>query len=102
MRVQLHTHDTTIKIFVVGPKQTWLNSNICSNERTFEYSLSNSNFSIISMQKCALISKVEKWHSYLVAHFSSASVMSESVSMIEKIVENNKKSKIEIVFADSH
>ena len=38
----------------------------------------------------------------IVAHVSSASVTSESVSMIEKIVEDNKKSKIESVFADSH
>ena len=50
---------------LLGPKQTWLNSNIRSNERTFECILSKLNFSIISMQKCALISKVEKWHSYL-------------------------------------
>ena len=33
-----------------------------SFERTFECSLRNSNFAINSMRKCALISKVEKWH----------------------------------------
>ena len=48
--------------YIVGPKRTWLNSNIRSNERTFECSLRNSNFAINSMRKCALISKVEKWH----------------------------------------
>ena len=36
-----------------------------NSEQTFECSLSNSNFAINSMQKCALISKVEKWHPYL-------------------------------------
>ena len=46
----------------LGPKRTWLNLNIRSNERTFECSLRNSNFAINSMRKCALISKVEKWH----------------------------------------
>ena len=40
----------------LGPKRTWLNSNIRSNERTFECSLNNSNFAINSMQKCTLIS----------------------------------------------
>ena len=49
-------------MYILGPKQTWLNSNIRSNERTFECSLRNSNFAINSMWKCALISKVEKWH----------------------------------------
>ena len=48
--------------YVLGPKRTWLNSNIRSNERTFKCSLRNSNFAINSMWKCALISKVEKWH----------------------------------------
>ena len=46
----------------LGPKRTWLNSNIRSNEQTFKCSLRNSNFAINSMRKCALISKVEKWH----------------------------------------
>ena len=49
-------------VTAIGPKRTWLNSNIRSNERTFECSLRDSNFAINSMRKCALISKVEKWH----------------------------------------
>ena len=40
----------------LGPKRTWLNSNIRLNERTFECSLNNSSFAINSMQKCTLIS----------------------------------------------
>ena len=54
-----------LAVYTLRPKQTWLNSNIRSNERTFECSLRNSNFAINSMRKCALISKVEKWHPHL-------------------------------------
>ena len=54
-------------MFNLGPTQIWLNSNICLNDRTFECSLSNSNFAINSIQKCALISKVEKWCPHLEA-----------------------------------
>ena len=50
------------KAIELGPKRTWLNSNIHSNERTFECSLRDSNFAINSMRKYVLISKVEKWH----------------------------------------
>ena len=38
----------------------------------------------------------------IVAHVSSASDTSESVSMIKKIVEDNEKSDIESIFAGSH
>ena len=38
----------------------------------------------------------------IVARVSSASDTSESVSVIEKIVEDNGKSNIEIIFAGSH
>ena len=38
----------------------------------------------------------------IVAHVSSASDTSESVSVIEKIVEDNKKSKTESIFTSSH
>ena len=54
-------------MFNLGSTQIWLNSNICLNDRTFECSLSNSNFAINSIRKCALISKVEKWHPHLEA-----------------------------------
>ena len=59
VHTHMHMHNHT---YMLGPKQTWLNSNIRSNERTFECSLRNLNFAINSMRKCALISKVEKWH----------------------------------------
>ena len=38
----------------------------------------------------------------IVARVSSASDTSESVSVIEKIVEDNEKSNIESIFAGSH
>ena len=68
-----------VRVCALGPKRTWFNSNIHSNERTFECSLRNSNFAINSMRKCALISKVEKWH----PHFKEWLQMGESVSLTE-------------------
>ena len=38
----------------------------------------------------------------IVAHVSSASDMSETVSVTEKLVEDNKKSKMESIFPGSH
>ena len=71
-------------------RQTWL---IHSSERTFECTLSNLNFDINSIWKCALIFKVASTFGGIVAHVSSVSGTSKSGSVIEKIVEDNEKSK---------
>ena len=51
------------------------------------------------MQRCVLISKVEKWHPHLeeLLHIriSSAGAMSESVPVTEKIAEDNEESEID-------
>ena len=58
-----------------------------------------------SMRKCRLISKVEKWHlrtsGGIVAHVSSVSVTSESVSITEKIAEDSEENKIDSIRTDS-
>ena len=54
------------------------------------------------MQKCTLIFKVDKMASTsggIVAHVSSTSATSESVSITEKIVEDNGENNIDSIFA---
>ena len=93
MKIKVLVLPTTVR-----PRQTWLDSHIRLNERTFESISSNSNFSINSTQKCALISTVEKWHSHLEKllhiYVSNVSAMSESVSIAKNIVEDNEERKI--------
>ena len=50
------------------------------------------------MLKSALDSKATSTHGGIVAHVFSVSATSESVSITEKIVEDNEKSKIESIF----
>ena len=44
-----------------------------------------------SMWKCALISKIEKWHPHLEKLLQMSCDISESVSMTEKIGEDNER-----------
>ena len=57
------------------------------------------------MQKCPLISQVEKWYPHveelLHIRISSLSATSESVSIAEESVEGNEESKIKSIFIGS-